>query len=601
MARLSVSLKAAQTLPTSTANFQPRSETVDPLACNTDSPPLVTALWPDIAIELFAMRQKIDEEQTSVTVAEISELVARSKGQACVKILGLVTRAHANDNDNDLAKAQPDIDAAAELLDTCNDDKLRSEVANMQALAVLRTPFADTQFASAVRRAEASAARIPDDASLASVLQIKATAAAIGLHYDEAAALSMQAADLQKKRGLRAQQLRNLADAIDAWSVNQRGNQQRIVRELTAGSKLSEQLFGVANDVSQTFKRISAGIAWNNGKIDEARAITASLLPSKRIDSTPTQVVHGKVVDSNGKPVSGARVVADQRIFADALDIAPLSLPKEPNHTTSDSSGHFTITKAPLSGCIVAQSGTTRSRAVALSDNVTLRLLPTSSISGRIIASADPMPPVVVAVPSEPGDNLAFAIGSPVAADGSFHLQLVPAGRVRLIPQLQDRSGLGRGIVVTLTSEPMHDVTIELSDNNRTVYAVVHGTMMAQPIGGQVIIVDANASFKNAAELRAGLSSQTSISIANAKPVVGERVPKPLIGKVEPGQLVAELKSVTPGPHTACGLGLSGDVTKSEFWQRLEINLDRVPVVCVPLGAKQDTLTIEVPPLPRLD
>ena len=298
-------------------------------------------------------------------------------------------------------------------------------------------------------------------------------------------------------------------------------------------------------------------------------------------------------------------MVAARGISADAVDLTPFVSPAEPNEAETDATGHFLIHKAPLRAVLAAQFGQQRSRAIAVQPNqpITLRLQATSSISGRVVdnGKGKPAVSVIVAIPSNPKDTMVFSVAAPVALDGTFKIDNVPLGRVRLMPTTSVRGGLGDSIMVNLTAAPLRNVELDPNRTTRTVYAVVRGTLMVQPVGGQVIVVDADASFNNAQEIRDALSNQASVSIATANPIVGEKIPKALLGKVQPGELVAEIHNVSAGPHRACGLGISGDVSNPEFWDKLQGNLKRIGVTCVDLGATQDTLFIEVPPLPKLD
>ena len=601
IARIALSVSANQNLPASTANFEPRADLIDPAVCSSATPPTLAATWPPLTSDAFALRRRADEDQTSVTVAQATEIIARAGDAACLNAVTLMLRAQIQGND--LTKIRHDIDEAAEYLDRCNDDRLRADVANLQAWVVIQTPFADTQFATALRRAQSTTARIPEAFTQAGLLQVKADAARQKDHADDAAGLFAQAATLYGTRGMLAGKLRANAAAIDAWFSHPHQNQTLITQALQDGLPLSTQLFGPHHDITQAFKRATAVTAWYQGDVQGALKISATLQTIKVVDVTPTQTLRGGVLDAAGKPIGGAQVVAAGGIFADAFELSPFMSPTEPNEAQTDATGHFVIHKAPLRAVLAAQVGQQRSRAVAVESNqaVTLRLAATSSISGRVVDNGKDKPAVIVAIPSNPNDTMAFSVGAPVALDGTFKLDNVPIGRVRLMPTTSLRSGLGDSIVVNLTAAPLTNIELDLNRTTRTVYAVVRGTLMVQPQGGQVIIVDADASFRNALEIRNALSKQSSISSAFASPVVGEKIPKALIGKIQPGELVAEIKNVSAGPHRACGLGISGDVSSPAYWEKLQGNLKNIGVTCVDLGAKQDTVVIEVPPLPKFD
>ncbi len=603
MARIALAVSANQNLAPHTANFEPRADLIDPTVCNSSPPPTLTATWPTLASDVFALRRRADEDQASVTEAEVSELVTRAGDTGCLVVVALMLRAQIQGYD--LNKIRHDVDQAAESLDRCNDDRLSADVANLQAWVVIQTPFADTQFATALRRAESITARIPEAYTLASLLQVKAAAARQKDHAEDAARMYAEAAHIMGARGLWANQLRSSDDAVSAWFNAPQKNQALISQAVQAGLPLANQLFGPDHAIAQSFKRSTAFIAWYSGDLLGASKISQTLQPNKVIDNSPTEVLQGTVINADGTPAVAAHVVAARGFFADAIDLSPFFSPAEPNHAVTDAAGHFLIKKAPLRAVVVAQLGQQRSRAFTVEPNqaITLRLETTSSISGRIIANGQGKPSisVIVAIPSNPKDTMVFSVGAPVAVDGTFNIDNVPIGRVRLMPTSSLRGGLGDSILVNLTAAPLRNIELDPNRTTRTVYAVVRGTLMVQPLGGQVIVVDANATFKNALEIRDALSNQASVSIATANPIVGEKIPKALLGKVQPGELVAEIQNVSAGPHRACGLGISGDVSSPEFWEKLQGNLKRIGVTCVDLGANQDTVVIEVPPLPKFE
>ncbi|HPH64321.1 MAG TPA: protein kinase [Kofleriaceae bacterium] len=602
MARTAVVVQAAGLVTARAANFEPRAELVDPNVCLNATPPQLTSSWPAVAADVFALRLRADETTTSVTVAEASEVIARAGDVACVKAQALLLRSMLQTAGLDHTRS--DTDEAAEYLARCNDDRVRADVTSAQAFVVLRTPFADTQFANAVRRAEASATRIPEAVTLSAVLQLKGEAARNKGLFDEAGKLMTDAAKPLGERGLQANKLRTQLVAIDSWAKAPHKYHGQIVDAVTQGLATSEALFGPSQELTQTYKRLQIILTWQTGDIKGAKAMSEALEVAPFVDKTPSEELRGRVVNAQGKPVAGAQVVAARGLHTDGEDLSPFAPSREPNEALTDDKGQFVITKAPQRSTIEAMLGPLRSRPLEVKDGhgeLILRLEPTSTIKGKVNIFGNADVSGIAALPSEATDAMQFSILAPVAADGSFSIENVPLGRVRLVPGTSDQSGLGDSVMVTLGAAPLTNVNIDINRIKRTVYVVIRGTMMVPPVGGQAIVVDAKSKFQNAGELQLALAKQATLNIASANPMVGEKIPKPLIGKVQPGELIAELQNVSAEPHRVCGLGISGDVSKREFWEKLQGNLKRVGVTCVDLGPKQDTVFIEVPPLPKFD
>lgn len=602
MARASLVVHAAAQVPPRAANFEPRADLVDPNVCLSATPPQLTPTWPAVAAEVFALRMRADETTTSVTVAEASEVIARAGDAACVKAQALLLRSLLQTAGLDLTRS--DTDEAAEYLERCNDDRVRADVTAAQAIVVLRTPYADTQFANAVRRAETSATRISEAVTLSAVLQLKGEAARNKGLFDEAGKFMTDAAKLLGDRGLQANKLRVLLMAIDSWAKLPHKHHSQLVEAVANGLEVSNALFGASQELTQTYKRLQIIITWQTGDIKGAKALSEALEVAPFVDKTPSEELRGRVVNAQGKPVAGAQVVAARGLNTDSEDLSPFEPSRAPNESITNDKGEFVITKAPQRSTIAAMLGRQRSRPLDVKEGhgeLTLQLGPTSTISGKVNIFGNADVSGIAALPSEAGDPMQFSISAPVAADGTFTLENVPLGRVRLIPGTSDLSGFGDSLMVTLGAAPLTNVNIDINRIKRTVYVVIRGTMMVPPVGGQAIIVDPNSKFQNADELKLALAQQASLNIADANPMVGEKIPKPLIGKVQPGELIAELHNVSAEPHRVCGLGISGDVTKREFWEKLQGNLKHVGVTCVDLGAKQDTVFIEVPPLPKFN
>src|SRR5215467_3991598 len=84
-----------------------------------------------------------------------------------------------------------------------------------------------------------------------------------------------------------------------------------------------------------------------------------------------------------------------------------------------------------------------------------------------------------------------------------------------------------------------------------------------------------------------------------ARQVEGAHAPEPVVGAARSGDLFATMTEVPDGIASACALALPE--MDEEFLRKLLAHLDKVPTICIPIPPQAQVVTIEVPPLPRID
>jgi hypothetical protein len=90
------------------------------------------------------------------------------------------------------------------------------------------------------------------------------------------------------------------------------------------------------------------------------------------------------------------------------------------------------------------------------------------------------------------------------------------------------------------------------------------------------------------------------LAIELTRPLMGGE-PPPELGKVVPGDTVATFTNAPTGAATACALGLSGDFSDPAFREKLQRNINDLEIRCVPVAPDAKAVTVEVPPMKRLD
>lgn len=601
LARIAVTKQAFTQVPPAIANFEPRAFLLEAATCLSDAPPSLTAQWPENTSTAVALRARSAALPRSVTLAEANALVTSLENKpACVRGLALLTRAALQ---RDAASEKVDLDEAAPLVEECNDDALRAALAANIAAQTLSMPFANPQFAAVLRRADTAVKLVGDSALQARVLVLKARAAIEAKQHQVAGELYSQAAQLYAKRKLAARELDTVLAHAALFLDDPQARQSELQAALQHITRLRSPELAINNDFQIAIAEINAAAAWLAGNGALAQTFTREVMALKAYTDEPTIAVQGQVRDAQGAPVANATVVASPMLRADNHALVNWLAPRGTVQTHSDASGHFAFPHAPAKGIIAAELGDQRSRALAIAAQSDVQLQATSRITGRVIPAAGMRPTYVVALPSQPTDSQLLSHVTPVATDGTFTFAKLPLGRIRLLSVVASATAPAAHAVVELTTKPIENVVLQATPEaaTRTVYVIMRSLTMPQPNGGQVVVIDEHASAPNVKELRRLITSQTYIATAWAEPLVGEKVPAPLLGKVPAGALVAELHDVPRAPKTLCGLGLAGDLGKREFWTKMEEHLDRVGVTCVALAADQTIVFIDVPAMPRFD
>ena len=123
--------------------------------------------------------------------------------------------------------------------------------------------------------------------------------------------------------------------------------------------------------------------------------------------------------------------------------------------------------------------------------------------------------------------------------------------------------------------------------------------MVSVPLSGAtVFVVAGSVSIKTIKELDNVLRSQ-GVAVELARPLSGETPPE--LGKLSSGDLVATFASAPIGIASACAFGFSGDFTDPAFREKLQKNVDKLEVKCVPVAADAKVVTVELPPMKRMD
>jgi hypothetical protein len=142
-------------------------------------------------------------------------------------------------------------------------------------------------------------------------------------------------------------------------------------------------------------------------------------------------------------------------------------------------------------------------------------------------------------------------------------------------------------------------ITLGLALSNRAIDVVIRSAVAMPLEGAQVILVAGKQSPKNLGDLLRGQNAATQVHLA--RPVVGENVPRTVLDKIRPGDLVAHVEHARLGELTVCAVGLNGDLHDPAFVQRLQSHVSQLAIRCEQIGPATSVVELDVPPQQRFD
>lgn len=570
------------------------AQLVDPGVCNVDDPPRLPAQLGEAVVPALALAYHPDPAAEFDEPAETEALRAAGDDR-CARAYIRLARAQ---NDR-TTKARDAADEAVSLAETCSDDRARAD-ALVTLLAMQVNVFLDPKAQKTLAAAEAAVRKIAQPDLVASLDLVKATIAGVSGQWDEKLALTASAI-----RGFGEQRPIARIEAVRAnvhalQSRRRSGDLQASRAELARWRPEVERMNRPRLLTSFDLDDVNA--QWELGDVAGAAARLPELYA--RFESQRTKpltdgvTLTGLVVDAAGKPVEGAVVAAGSAVIADSVSIGYLATAGETRIAVTDASGAYRLDHVPAGAIIVAQHEVLRSRVRTAKDHDRLLLQPTTRISGRVI-DREPQQLTVFALPSERDASPMYQMLAPIAPDGSFTIDRVPIGRLRI--------GAAHGAGTGAQSLAMQEIAVGpkgRSDlvvhraSDRKLRVVVRSSVNVPLAGAQVFVVAGSVAIRSVKEME-GLLRSPGMAIEFARQVIGE--PPPDVGALVPGDLVATFKSAPTGVATACAVGLTGDLTDPSFRDKLQKHIEELEVRCAPLGPDTKATTIEVPPMKRFE
>ncbi|MGE3765692.1 MAG: protein kinase [Kofleriaceae bacterium] len=569
----------------------------DPNVCGGERPPRLLPPSPQMR-EVIEARLREEAVPGPADPAAIQSLVDRVASDPCASSYAHAMQAFTI---RDSAKSRATTELAEAEGERCEDERVRAEAALHGVMAAMRNDFVTAMIPKKLRHAEVAVQRVsqPDLVAMLDVARMNLAARADNI----ATALERWDAALAGF-AVRAR----IATMVDVGLAGLAILQTRatpadvaeIARRIATWRDTASKQLGPAHDVLRRLEQVDAWWSFLLGDVAGAHARLAAARREEPIENPIA--VRGRVVDAAGKPVAGATVVSGRRLIGDSVSIA-IAQPDDSasmRTTTTAADGTFSIADVPEDGIVVAQLGDRRSLAYAPAPELSLALRPTSHVEGKVALHGLPPQRVFVTIVSQEQPRvLRYGTAAPVHADGTYSVDGIPRGEVRIYTQVTGITGSTSSVIEReVTSASVKDLALSAPNANRVVHVIVRSTISMPVPNAQVIIRPGTFSTTNAKGLQERIGATTA---RLARPIIGEAAPQAVREVARPDDLFATMTEVPDGVATACGVGLPADLAAPDLQSQIDNNLEKIEVRCVPIHPDDTVVTVEVPPWPRFD
>ncbi len=569
---------------------------IDPARCLRTPTPRLSLTPSPALVEVIAARLREETNPLSVETETFYALTKKVAKDPCASALAHLLdpdmRVSTEERDRHLATAEQDAE-------TCGDDRVRAEVALGIAASSLGSGYLAEARIAKVRRAEAAVQRVAQPDLVATIDLLRGAIAARLGDLDQAISRTDSAAAGFAARNRSVNQI-----AMNLYALDYRGLRGRpedldgVIDQLTQWRALAVARAGEDSEIVRSVERSFALAELYAG---DTAAATRRLARNRRVlAQDPAQTVTGRVLDERGAPVAGAKVALATSLFGTSSNPA-LQFSDDGSYREAVTAidGSFTIAGAPMKGVALAWLDDRRAVPLALDGPLELRLAPTSRIEGKIdLGGVRSVSVTVIVQAAAQSRQLGYSLFASLYADGRFEIDGAPRGKVFVL------SGVRTSLTPTMNqieldvTEPVHrGVAIEAPKTPREVTALVRSTLGSPIQNAQVFAIGGTVSSMSILDFIA-LPTPTRSS-AMARPMTDTARTPALEAASAPGDLFARLP-VPEGEASVCAFALPDDFGDPDLQRKIDANLAKIQLVCVPITAN-DVAVVEVPPFPRLD
>ncbi|HEX4450395.1 MAG TPA: serine/threonine-protein kinase [Kofleriaceae bacterium] len=584
------------------------AELVDPTVCLTPAPPrLGLAATPDAAkaFELLAVASAAahkDDDAPKPPPAQAQAFVDRTDVEPCARVIGLRAL---GETSLDFQARRNAINEAVQSGEQCEDDRVRAETLIESMPYQFELPVIGPRGQQAIKRAAAAVARVSQVDLRAHVELARAMVEAQQEHWADALGVVHRLTESLDAEGFHDSAVKFALEEID-WNLarsrqeNYAAARTLVAKWLPVARAIHDDKHAHELEQEDAYARYAADVG--NADTAAARAAIVRLWRQAPHLQGPHIRVEGDVVDTHGKPVANAVVAASSRLNADSAGVLPIvNLHRGDfglREVTTDAGGHFAIEEAPIYGAIIAQLGELRSTPQRIAAKVKLVVGPTRTISGTVpLGGMTNTEPSVIAM-TEIGD--AYMVMAPVRADSTFELAGAPTTKFGIALAIDGIASTSmRATPIAAGTEPIKNLVLKPSTSGRTLDVLVRSTVSAPINTAQIVILPGHEHITNVAQLDKSLNA--GMSVAFARHVAGEGVPRPALDQYKPGDLWARFTNVDAGDVTVCSLALVDDLMDTEAMHKLQAHFDEIEASCKTIGGDVQVIVVPTAPMKRMD
>jgi hypothetical protein len=599
LVRFDVVARAVEGLPADVPTVDPGAFAIDPRICEAARPARLAAAaaTPQLReVVATVMREAVIEAPYPRDAAHglVERVAAEPCAAAHARLLLAGATPLSSERDRQLSEAVQDAER-------CDDDRVRAEVAVSVARHPLGTAVLGAAITAKVRSAEVAVERVAQPDLVADVDALRLEIARRADHLDKAIERGADAVAGYAARGRIAAQLAvgmRLLELRDLRAAA--GDVEDVPRLYAEWRALATRELGDGHPIARKIDGQMAERMFMHGDVEGGHARLEQAwrpIPGER-----ARRIRGRVVDLHGRPVEGATVAAGRYLIGDAISVAAPFPPYADAQRVvrTGKTGEFEILDAPPEGAVIAQLGDARSRPAAIADELALARAPTSRREGTIDIRGEPASRVAVSV-QDLGVPIStpYELIAPVRPDGTFAVDGVPRGRVRVYAALQNpRTRSLASTTVDVRAPVVRGVAIAVASSTRVVHVIVRSTVGVPVANAQVFVFPGHRASTS---LLALFRELRSANLRTARQIEGEQAPPAVVGSARAGDMFATMNEVPEGVATACALGLPADLSDRDLDSKINANLAKLEVRCEPIGAGAEAVVVEVPPWPRLD
>jgi predicted Ser/Thr protein kinase len=584
-----------------------QAELIDPAICRRQTavevPRLTLAATPDTiaAYQLHARTHAGHKPSDD----EIAALAGAPTAEPCARVIAMLAF---DASSQDVPRARALMNGAESSADQCGDERLRADLLIAAIDYHVERPMIGPAGEAAIQKAQLAVSRVtqPDLEARLAVQQIRRTRRTG--RWPELFRLADAAIAGYGARGLPLRQLDAVSQLI---SLRFDRSETSDLEAVTADTRKWRAVAEETHNAEHAFA-LEAGDALARYRLGDLATAHPDMLRlwqtwSHNHRPAGTRRIEGEVVDTRGRPVAGATVTSARELGADSIGIGVYV--GDPDDSlgiaTTDNAGHFAIADAVPAGVVAAQLGDRRSKGAPIADRVRLVLEPTRTVSGKV--ELGDLPAGLVLVSCDPAEtrNLPFYTFTPIKADGSFVLEGVSVGEIRVGALVFNSTGTPDDI--SFQTRPasrasLTGVALTVARSSRVLDVFVRSTVAA-PLSGADLYVLAGKPPARSPKLVGDVLRHhwTAVQHNYAKRVALGELPEAVRRQVGADDLAAHLEHTSPGELTVCAAAIGGDLADPVVRRRnAQHDLERT-LACEHLGADAAHVIISVPPQRRFD